>query len=247
MTTFVLVHGGGHGAWCWDRLAPLLRAEGHDVHTPVLQGVGERFDEVAPDVGLAVHVGEVADSIVANDLSGVVLVGHSYGCMVITGVAGEVPDRIAELVFLDGPHPQDGESLDDVSPGMRERLEPQLREVDGVPLCLFPNRETLGVYGIVDPADEDWAMQHLTPHPWKCFIERLALSDPDAPNRIPRTSINCLASGTQDDAKLVARTRLADRCFEIDTGHDLMISEPRATADLLLEVARNPVSKTPKR
>ncbi|MCB2073484.1 MAG: alpha/beta fold hydrolase [Novosphingobium sp.] len=247
MAVFVLVHGGGHGGWCWDRLAPLLRDAGHEVHIPVLKGVGERFGELTADIGLSTHVEEVAKLIADRDLRDVILVGHSYGCMVITGVAGSVPGRIAELVFLDGPHPRDGEALEHASPGMREVLEPQMREVDGVELCLFPNAETMHVYGIREPEDVAWASRHLTPHPWKCFVEPLRLKDAAGMAAVPRTSIDCIESGNRRDPEMNARAKAADRCWEIDTGHDLMISEPRATADMLLRVAAEPLRRTASR
>lgn len=237
MATFVLVHGGGHGAWCWDRLAPLLSEAGHEIHTPVLTGVGERYAELTAQTGLKTHIDDVVSLFEAKDLKNVILVGHSYGCMVITGVAGRIPDRITELVFLDGPHPRNGETLADASPGMREVLGPQVREVDGVKLCLFPNAQTVDVYGLRKPKDVEWAREHLTPHPWNCFTEPLDLEDDAGMRAIPRASIDCLESGTRRDSVMNARAKEADRCWEIDTGHDLMITEPRKLAGILLEIA----------
>jgi len=238
---FVLVHGGGHGAWCWERLTPLLREAGHQVHTPVLTGVGERFAEVTPDTSLSTHIADVVALIEDDDLTDVVLVGHSYGCMVITGVAGRIPGRIAELVFLDGPHPRYGETLADASPGMREVLGPQVREIDGVKLCLFPDDRTMDIYGLRKPEDVEWARRHLTPHPWNCFVEPLDLEDDAGMRAISRTSIDCLESGARRDPVMNERAKLADRCLEIDTGHDLMITEPRKLADMLLQIANESV------
>jgi pimeloyl-ACP methyl ester carboxylesterase len=236
MATFVLVHGGGHGAWCWDRLTPLLRAEGHAVHTPVLTGVGERFGELTPEVSLSTHLADVVSLIEGEDLRDVILAGHSYGGIVITGVAGRIPERIAELVFLDAPHPRNGETLEDASPGMRAALEPQKRTIYGAELVLFPTDETIAIYGLHDPEDVAWAKQRLTPHPWKCFTEPLRLEHEAAMLAIPRTSIDCLETIARRGL-ITERSRSAQRYQEIDTGHDLMITEPRAVADILLEVA----------
>jgi len=246
MATFVLVHGGGHGAWCWDRLAPLLTGQGHAVHTPVLTGVGERAGELTPAVNLSTHIADVCALIEREGLRDVILCGHSYGGMVITGIAGRLPGRIAELVFLDAPHPRDGESLADASPGMRPAIEPALRTVDGVQLCLFPDERSLAVYGLTDPADVAWAMAHLTPHPWACMIEPLRLEHPDAMRAIPRTSIDCRESAGRRAPEMNARAKAADRCLELDTGHDLMITAPDELAAMLGEIAAHPATPRPR-
>ena len=139
MATYVLVHGGGHGGWCWQRLAPLLRAEGHDVHTPTLTGLGERSHLVRPETDLDTHVTDVAAVLEYEDLTDVILVGHSYGGMVITGTADRVPDRIAQIVYLDAASPRDGQSLVDVAPALMDFARSDSRVVDGVDLVLWPS------------------------------------------------------------------------------------------------------------
>lgn len=237
MATFVLVHGGGHGAWCWDRLAPLLRAAGHEVHVPTLTGVGERAGELTPQVDLSTHIADVVRVFEDHDLRDAILIGHSYGGTVITGVAGQVAERIAELVFLDAPHTRHGESLCDASPGMGERIEEHSEVVDGIRLTLFPTPGVMAAFGIDDPEDIAWALPLLTPHPVACFTEKLNLADEAAVLAIPRTSIDCTPTLSRRDAAMNARARSSDRTFEIDTGHDLMITKPREVADILLAIA----------
>ncbi|MBV9253581.1 MAG: alpha/beta fold hydrolase, partial [Actinobacteria bacterium] len=116
MATFVLVHGAWHGGWCWRKLTPLLRAAGHEVFTPTLTGLGERSHLGHPDVGLATHVGDVAQVLWYEDLSNVVLVGHSYGGLVIGGVADQAPGRLKHLVYLDAFVPEHGRSMLDLGP-----------------------------------------------------------------------------------------------------------------------------------
>lgn len=239
MAVFVLVHGGGHGAWCWDRLAPLLRAEGHTVHTPTLTGVGERASELNREVNLSTHIADVVRLFVDDGLRDVILVGHSYGGTVITGVAGEVPGRIAELVFLDAPHTANGESLCDASPGMTARIEEQTRVIDGVALTLFPTPDVMRAFGIEDPVDIDWALSLLTPHPIACLTEKLVLSDEAGMRAIPRTTVDCTPTIARREAAMNARAQASQRTFQIDTGHDLMITRPREVADILLAVARD--------
>jgi pimeloyl-ACP methyl ester carboxylesterase len=236
VATFVLVHGGGHGGWCFNRVAPLLRAAGHDVFTPTLTGLGERKHLMRPDIDLDLHVTDVVQVLVYEDLTDVFLLGHSYGGMVITGVADRARARIAHLIYLDAAHPKNGESLADVSPEMMAMAQSEIRVVDGVELVLFPESRAIPYLGVTDPADFEWMKSKITPHPWKCFTQKLRLADEAAVRRIPRTNINC--TGMLAASKPDRRERQLDgRNFEIDTGHDLMITEPRAVAEILLKVA----------
>jgi len=239
MATFVLVHGGGHGGWCYNKLSPLLRAAGHTVLSPSLTGCGDRKHLLSPDVGLGTHITDIVNLLEYEDLSEVILAGHSYGGMVITGVADRVPDRIRELVYLDAAHPVDGESLRKVAPQQIEPAYAGARSVDGVELVLWPMPGMAAFFGVTDPADGAWTDSKLTPHPWKCFDEPLRLGNGDAMRRIPRTNINCTESLRNSSEQWRARQLAGARNFEIDTGHDLMITEPRAVADMLLEIAGN--------
>jgi pimeloyl-ACP methyl ester carboxylesterase len=235
--TFVLVHGGGHGGWCFNRVAPLLRAAGHDVHTPTLTGLGERKHLLRPDIDLDMHVTDVVHLLEYEDLAGVFLLGHSYGGMVITGVADRALSRIGHLIYLDAAHPKHGESLADVSPEMMAMAQSEIRVVDEVELVLFPDSQAIPHLGVTDPADFEWMKSKITPHPWKCFTQKLRLTDEAAVRRIPRTNINCTVSLGMSTPERRERQLDGDQNFEIDTGHDLMITEPRAVAEMLLKVA----------
>ena len=109
--TIVIVHGAWGGAWAFKRVEALLRDKGFNVYRPQLTGLGERVHLARPDVGLSVHIEDVVNTILFEDLHDITLVGHSYGGMVITGVADRVPDRIKRLVYLDAMVPNDGESV----------------------------------------------------------------------------------------------------------------------------------------
>src|SRR5580693_2298375 len=114
MATYVLVHGGGHGGWCYQRVARLLQAQGHVVYAPTMTGLGERAHLLNADVDLYRHIEDIAAVLEFEDLRDVILVGHSYGGMVITGTADKVADRIGRLVFLDAANPLNGQSLAEV-------------------------------------------------------------------------------------------------------------------------------------
>lgn len=113
MATFVLVHGSNHGGWCWRKVTPLLSEDGHEVYTPTLTGLGERSHLVSKDIGLDTHILDIIQVLEYEGLNKVILVGHSYGGLVIGGVAEKVPERIRRLVYLDAYIPQDNKSAFD--------------------------------------------------------------------------------------------------------------------------------------
>jgi pimeloyl-ACP methyl ester carboxylesterase len=237
MATYVLVHGGGHGGWCYRKVTPLLRAAGHDVYAATLTGLGERSHLVGPDVDLDLHITDIVNVLHFEDLRDVILVGHSYGGMVITGVADRAPDRVGHLVYLDGALPEDGESLAAMNPSAMGPAHAGARTVDGVELVLWPDEDADSYYGVTDPEDVAWMRPRLTPHPWKSFAQPLQLRDPAAVRRVPRTNINCLETLKRRPPDRQARAFDANNVWEIDTGHDLMITEPAAVAELLLRLA----------
>jgi pimeloyl-ACP methyl ester carboxylesterase len=237
MAIFFLVHGGGHGGWCYKKLTPLLRAAGHDVYAPTLTGLGERKHLLRPGIDLDLQIADVVNIMEYEDLTEVILVGHSYGGMVITGVADRAGTRVAHLVYLDAAHPKNGESLADISPEMMTMAQSELRVVDGVELVLFPDSQAITYLGVSDPADFAWMKSKITPHPWKCFTQKLRLRDEAAVRRIPRSNINCTASLAMSPPEPRTRQLEGNRNFEIDTGHDLMITEPHAVAGMLLQIS----------
>jgi pimeloyl-ACP methyl ester carboxylesterase len=237
MATFVLVHGGGHGGWCYQKVARRLRADGHEVHTPTLTGLGERSHLVGPQVDLELHVTDVVNVLDFEDLRDVILVGHSYGGMVITWVADRAADRVGKLVFLDAANPVNGQSLVDVTGGMIEMTREAGKTVDGVELVLFPGTDPLGYFGVTDPDDIAWMQERLTPHPWACFEQKLELTNEDALWAIPQFHIVCTSTLAGRDPALVGPVEAEGRLWCVDTGHDLMITEPEQTTAALREVA----------
>jgi pimeloyl-ACP methyl ester carboxylesterase len=237
VATFVLVHGGGHGGWCYQKVARLLRAAGHEVYSPTLTGLGERSHLVSSEVDLDLQITDVVNVLRYEDLRDVILVGHSYGGMVITGVADRAADRVGKLVYLDAANPANGQSLVDVAGPMIEATRPLGKVVDGVELVLFPGTDPLGYYGVTDPEDIAWMQDKLTPHPWKCFEQPLRLTNEAALGAIPQYHIICTSTLATRDSELMANARAEGRLWTIDTGHDLMISEPKKVSDALVEVA----------
>jgi pimeloyl-ACP methyl ester carboxylesterase len=237
MATFVLVHGGGHGSWCYQKVARLLRATGHEVHAPTLTGLGERSHLLWPGIDLDTHIADVVNVLRWEDLRDVVLVGHSYGGMVITGVADRASDRVGKLVYLDAANPVHGQSLVDVAGPHMAMARQMGAVVDGVELVLLPGEGAASFYGVTDPADQAWMDERLTAHPWACFEQKLTLQDEAALAAIPRFHIVCTETLPTRDAAMIAEARAARRLWDIDTGHDLMVTEPVLVADALQQVA----------
>lgn len=177
MATFVLIHGSWGGGWVWDRMRPVLEEAGHRVLTPTLTGFAEKHDLSRPEVGLSANVQEIADLLTSEEVDDAILVGHSYGGMVITGVADRIPDRIRRLVYIDAFVPENGES---VVTAMRATsaangIGPLLESAKNgaiAPSWVKP--------GASPPTD--------VPHPVRTFTEPLKL-DNAAGRRIPGTYI----------------------------------------------------------
>jgi len=237
VATYVLVHGGGHGGWCYQRVARLLQAEGHVVYAPTLSGLGERSALLTDAVDLELHTQDVAAVLHYEDLRDVILVGHSYGGMVITGAADKATDRVGKLVFLDAATPRNHQSLVDVAGPVINAVRPMGQVVNGMELVLLPAPDAGQLYGVTDPDDLAWMADRLTGHPWRCFEQPLDLHNEEALWRIPQFHIICRSTLPTRERSLMERARSEGRLWEIDTGHDLMITEPARTADALLQVA----------
>ncbi len=246
MATFVLVHGGGHGGWCYRPVAQRLLALGHEVHAPSLTGLGERA-HLLPLLGgridLSTHVTDVTEYLYYNDLREVILVGHSYGGMVITGAADRAADRIGRLVYLDAANPADGQSLVDVA-GPMMRAARQFGEVrDGVELVLLPGEGAGAFYGVTDPDDLAWVDARLAAHPWACFEQPLVLTNPAGLAAVPAFHIVCTSTLATRDPGLIKDARDHGRLWDIDTGHDLMLTEPDRVTEVLHDIAAVPVER----
>jgi pimeloyl-ACP methyl ester carboxylesterase len=236
MADFVLVHGGAHGGWCFQPLARVLRDRGHEVYTPTLTGLGERAHLFRADVDLDCHIDDVVAVLHYEDLRDAILVGHSYGGAVITGAADRAPDRVAHRVYLDSMEPKDGQSMVDIAGPFMAAAQLDSRTIDGVEMCLFPSDETLPYYGVVDPETLDWMRERLTPHTVRCFQQPLTLTDPAALQSIPQSHISTTMFLSLRNVERI-REKADGRVWDIDTGHDLMITEPQKVAEYLGRVA----------
>src|ERR1044071_9171723 len=171
-TTFVLIHGAWSGGWCYARVAALLRSRGHTVFTPTLTGQGERAHLFSGAINLSTHIADVLGVLRFERLDDIVLAGHSYGGMVITGVADRTADKIKALAYLDAFVPEDGQSLFDINiPANTQRFIQGAGTLGGLSVRAPP-----AAYFGVNAADAALVDALATPFPLGCFTEKLKLS-----------------------------------------------------------------------
>jgi pimeloyl-ACP methyl ester carboxylesterase len=205
---------------------------GERVYTPTLTGLGERADLLSPAVSLHNHIDDIVQVLEGEDLRDVVLVGHSYAGMVVTGVAARVPGRLARLVYLDAVVPKGGQSLFDCSsPNFRKWVDEQVQSRgEGWRVPVAPPQ----FLGLSETADIDWVMPRLVPHPYRTFREPMPLQAGQEA-AVPRSYINCIGSKPRGGARS-AQAEGIDDYHELSTGHDAMVTAPRELAELLAEI-----------
>ena len=242
--TFVLVHPAWFGGWCWKKITPLLRARGYDVYTPTLTGLGDRVHLARPEIGLNIHIEDVASLLKYEDLSGVVLVGNSSAGMVITGVADRAPERIAHIVYLDAFVPLDGQSMLDLIPPDRRPPMEVLVQTEGqgwlLPRFAPPPWEKFvpEAWHITDETDLRWVLPRLNATPFGHFKEPVNRKTAVA-EKVPRTYIRCVQwpNAIFDRYADAARQTTGWRYRELATSHIPYITHPHQVADLLFEIA----------
>jgi pimeloyl-ACP methyl ester carboxylesterase len=234
MKTYLLLHGAMRGAWLWDRVVPLLEKGGARVIAYDLSGHGKRTAERA-GVNMSAYINDVVSYIRKQDLSDIILVGHSMSGIVISKVAEEAPERIRHLVYLAAVVPQDGDALVDLLP--KERQE-SLRKLEGKVTELFGPLDALRPNYFTDQEgkDKEFYLKQLTPQPLAAFFEKISFKRFSG-LKIPRTYI----LGLRDKALPPELTRgfaerLAVKPIELDAGHDMMVVKPQEVADVLFRV-----------
>jgi pimeloyl-ACP methyl ester carboxylesterase len=228
MATYVLVHGAYQGGWIWKPVAGRLRAAGHDVHAPTLDGCAERRQQLRPGITVSTHAEEIAQLMFYEDLRDVVLVGTSSGGMVISRVAEQAADRIARLVFVDALALLPGERIADVV----KRPAPMKTEV-----ATGPTREDAEgrMFADLDPPLRAWALARYTLHPIAAMDAPMELKD-FWDRRWKATVIRCRRAANPPDAhQRRTAERLAAPYLEMDTGHYPMLSQPEELTRLLLQ------------
>lgn len=231
---FVLVHGAWGGAWIWRRVLGALRAAGHEVHAVTLTGDGERAHLRTPAIGLRTHVDDVLGLVAAEELSGIVLVGHSYGGLVVTGVADALlarsPALLRGLVYIDAMVPLPGECWSSQhSAEVVAARTAAAQAHDGA----LPPPDPSG-FGLT-AADRDWLLRRQVPHPFGPYREALQFSAERLAS-VPRCFVDCTTPAYPTIAPMRQRVRQQPgwHVVELATGHCPMVSEPDALVRVLL-------------
>ena len=233
MAAFVMIHGSFHGGWCWKKLLPYLRADGHEVYAPTLTGLGERAHLASPDTDLETHIADVLGVFRFEELDNVFLCAHSYGGMVARGVADRIPHQIAALIYIDALVPLDGQSVMDL---IEERYVELYRasardEGDGWRVSPVP----ADAYGVIEPADAAWVDRLCVPHPIASYEQPIKLSgEDDGVERHIYIRARQFEEVRMDAFALAAQRDPSWQVVTLDAGHDLMISTPFELAQVLL-------------
>ncbi|MFH1039181.1 MAG: alpha/beta hydrolase family protein [PVC group bacterium] len=237
MFRFVLIHGAYHGGWCWRKIVDVLCEQSVEALAPTLTGLGERSHLLTGDVNLSTHITDIVQVLKFEDLHDVVLVGHSYAGMVISGVAEIIPERIAHLVYLDALVPLDGQTVLDILPGVESRAKEITLAGRKIKVITPPTPQA---FGVDDPADVAWVAPRLTPMPYKCYAEPIKITNVATAN-IPKTYLICdIQLGgdlRQSHESAFERAKEAGWSYKRLAGpHDIMVTHPRELVDILLEI-----------
>ena len=246
MAAYVLVGGGWLGGWCWQRVARRLRGEGHEAYPVTLTGPGERVHLASPEVDLETHITDLVNLVEFEDLRDVVLLGHSYGGLVVTGAADKIPERISELVYLDtAPLPDGGSLIEKFPPELRKRTEDRVRELGEGWKFPMPPPEELANMASLEGVDEDHLRllySRATPQPFGTYTQPLHLKNP-AGEELPKLGILCSFSLDQVKEMIASGNPLFRelarpewRFVELPTGHYPMFSRPEDLAKLLTDL-----------
>jgi pimeloyl-ACP methyl ester carboxylesterase len=228
MATYVLLHGAYQGGWIWQRVTPHLRAAGHTVFAPTLDGCAERRHALRPGIDTETQAAEVAELLFFEDLSDIVLVGSSCGGMVACRVAELARERIGRIVLADALALFDGESVSD------HVKRPTAVTTD---LATGPSREDAAnrMFVSLDAATKEWALARYTPHPIAAMQEPVKLER--FWDQTWKASVIWCRQSVNPPVAHQRRTadRLKARWFELDTGHYPMLTEPEKLASLMME------------
>ena len=232
MANIVLAHGAWSAAWAWKKMRPLFRAADHDFFSPTYTGLGQRAHLARPEIDLSTHVQDVLSVLEFEDLKDVVLIGHSYGGMVATGVADKARNRIARVVYIDAFVPKDGQSLFDlVGPKAEGNMRAgAAKDGEGWKLPINPMPPD------TSPEDSAWASPRRRPQPIKTFEQKIKLDSKEPP---PRHYIYAKKNGPGDVFRQFgerAKSEAGWKYYEIDASHNPHITCPDVLMSLLTEI-----------
>ena len=231
---FLLIHGAWHGGWVWNEISEILRYQGYNVSTPTLTGLGEKKHLLSSKITIDTFIEDVVNHIIFENLNNIILVGHSFAGSVISGVADKLKDRIQKLIYFDAVIIKDGQKPFDIAPKelVKQRIELAKRFGNGISIPA-PSADAFGVF---DVKKSLLLEEKLTPHPLSTYQSKLTIKN-EIGNGIPLFYIFCndpVYKSLESSRKVVRKLKWP--IFELNAGHDAMLTHPKETLNLLMKI-----------
>ena len=231
---FLLIHGAWHGGWVWNEISEILNYQGYSVSTPTLTGLGEKKHLLSSKITIETFIEDVVNHIIFENLNNIILVGHSFAGSVISGVADKLKDRIQKLIYFDAVILKDGQKPFDITPKeiVKQRIELAKRFGNGISIPA-PSADAFGVF---DVKKSLLLEEKLTPHPLSTYQSKLTIKN-EIGNGIPLFYIFCndpVYKSLESSRKVVRKLKWP--IFELNAGHDAMLTHPKETLNLLMKI-----------
>ena len=231
---FLLIHGAWHGGWVWKEISEILSYQGYSVSTPTLTGLGEKKHLLSSKITIDTFIEDVVNHIIFENLNNIILVGHSFAGSVISGVADKLKDRIQKLIYFDAVILKDGQKPFDIAPKelVKQRIELAKRFGNGISIPA-PSADAFGVF---DVKKSLLLEEKLTPHPLSTYQSKLTIKN-EIGNGIPLFYIFCndpVYKSLESSREVVRKLKWP--IFELNAGHDAMLTHPKETLNLLMKI-----------
>ena len=231
---FLLIHGAWHGGWVWNEISEILRYQRYSVSTPTLTGLGEKKHLLSSKITIETFIEDVVNHIIFENLNNIILVGHSFAGSVISGVADRLKDRIQKLIYFDAMILTDGQKPFDITP--KETVEQRIELAKKFGNNISIPAPSADAFGVFDIKKSLLLEEKLTPHPLSAFQSKLILKN-EVGNGIPLSYIFCtkpIYKSLESSREVVRKMKWP--IFELNAGHDAMLTHPKETLNLLMKI-----------
>mgnify|MGYP000551068741 FL=1 len=231
---FLLIHGAWHGGWVWNEISEILRYQRYSVSTPTLTGLGEKKHLLSSNITIETFIEDVVNHIIFENLNNIILVGHSFAGSVISGVADRLKDRIQKLIYFDAMILIDGQKPFDITP--KETVEQRIELAKKFGNNISIPAPSADAFGVFDIKKSLLLEEKLTPHPLSAFQSKLILKN-EVGNGIPLSYIFCtkpVYKSLESSREVVRKMKWP--IFELNAGHDAMLTHPKETLNLLMKI-----------
>ena len=231
---FLLIHGAWHGGWVWNEISEILRYQRYSVSTPTLTGLGEKKHLLSSKITIETFIEDVVNHIVFENLNNIILVGHSFAGSVISGVADRLKDRIQKLIYFDAMILIDGQKPFDITP--KETVEQRIELAKNFGHNISIPAPSADAFGVFDIKKSLLLEEKLTPHPLSTYQSKLTIKN-EIGNGIPLFYIFCndpVYKSLESSREVVRKLKWP--IFELNAGHDAMLTHPKETLNLLMKI-----------